>query len=134
MATEKEIQIQQHTQAPAEAERTRNRRVYSPDVDILEQKDAIVLLADMPGTDDKSVTITLDKNVLTLSGTVEPESFKGYTLKYAEYGIGDYQRSFTLSNMINQDKIEASVKDGVLRLILPKAEAAKARKIEVRAS
>ncbi len=133
MANEKEVQIQ-HTPAPAEAERTRNRRIYSPAVDILEKKDAIVLLADMPGTDDKSVTVTLDKNVLTILGTVEMEPLKDYTLEYAEYGIGDYQRSFSLSDLVNQDKIEASVKDGVLRLILPKAEAARETKIEVRAS
>jgi HSP20 family molecular chaperone IbpA len=133
MANEKEVQVQ-HTQAPAEVERTRNRRVYSPNVDILEKRDAIVLLADMPGVDDKSVNITLDKNILTLFGTVEMESLKGYNLEYAEYGMGDYQRSFTISSLIDQNKIEASVKDGVLRLILPKAEEAKARKIEVRAS
>jgi HSP20 family protein len=133
MATEKEVQIQ-HAQAPAEAERTRNRRVYSPPVDILEMKDAICLSADMPGVDEKSVDITLDNNILTISGTVEMEPLKDYTLDYAEYGIGDYQRSFTLSGNINQDKIEASMKNGVLRLVLPKAEAAKERKIEVRAS
>lgn len=133
MATEKEIQIQ-HTQAPAEAERTRNRRIYSPPVDILELKDAICLSADMPGVDEKSVDITLDNNVLTISGTVQMEPPKDYTLEYAEYGIGDYQRSFTLSENIDQNKIEASMKNGVLRLTLPKSEAAKERKIEVRAS
>ncbi len=132
MAKENEVQIQHE---PArQVEQTRNRKIYSPDVDIYEKEDAIVLLADMPGTDDKMVNITLDKNVLTIYGAVDMEPLKGYSLEYAEYGIGDYQRSFTLSNLIDQNKIDASVNNGVLRLVMHKAEAAKARKIEVRAT
>ena len=132
MAKETDVQI--HHEPARQVEQTRNRRIYSPDVDIYEKEEAIVLLADMPGIDDKSVNITLDKNLLTIHGIVEMEPLKGYNLEYAEYGIGDYQRSFTLSNLIDQNKIDASVKDGVLRLVMHKSEAAKARKIEVRAT
>lgn len=129
----KEIQVKQ-TQSQAEVEQTRDRNIYSSNVDIIEKDNAIVLIADMPGTDEKSVNITLEKNVLTIFGTVEAEMHKGHQLGYAEYGIGDYYRSFTLADDIDRNKIEAVVKDGVLRLTLPKAEEAQARRIEVKAS
>jgi HSP20 family molecular chaperone IbpA len=102
-------------------------------VDIYEAKDAIMLVADMPGVDEKTVDITLDKNILTISGAVEPDAFEGYQLGYSEYGTGDYQRSFTVSDEIDGDRIAATVKDGVLRVTLPKAEKVRARKIIVRA-
>ncbi|MFB3925594.1 MAG: Hsp20/alpha crystallin family protein [Syntrophales bacterium] len=134
MVNEKQ-ELQTHKkEAPVEAERTRNRRVYIPSVDIIEKKDAIILLADMPGVDENAVNIVLDKNVLTISGTVEVDHHKGYDLSYAEYGVGDYERAFTLSEGIDQDKIEATVTNGVLRLILPKAEPLRPKKIEVKAS
>ena len=69
---------------------------------------------------------------MTITGCVKPEISNGHKLVYAEYDTGDYQRAFTLSNEIDIDKIEASVQNGVLRLSLPKAEAAKPRKIEVK--
>jgi HSP20 family molecular chaperone IbpA len=120
-------------QSPSETERTRSRRVYIPSVDIYESKDAVMLVADMPGVDEKSVDITLEKSVLTISGAVDPDAFEGFHLAYSEYGTGDYQRSFTVSDEIDRDKIVATVRNGVLRLTLPKAEKVKAKKIAVRA-
>ncbi len=132
MANEvKQVQDEQLQEKP---EQTRVRRVYSPRVDIFEKDNAIVLLADMPGTDEKNINISLEKNILTITGEVDVEDRQGYQLEYAEYGIGDYSRSFTVSEDIDRDKIEATVKNGVLRLILPKAEAVKPRRIDVRAS
>jgi HSP20 family protein len=116
------------------AERTRARRAYVPRVDIYEIDDAIVMLTDIPGVDENSVDITLEKNVLSINGYVEPEQLDNYSLAYTEYEVGDYQRSFTLSDEIDRDKIEAIVKNGVLRLYLPKAGPAKTRKITVKAS
>jgi HSP20 family molecular chaperone IbpA len=116
------------------AERTRARRAYIPRVDIYETEDALFMLADMPGVDENSVDITLEKNVLSINGYVEPAQSDNYSLAYAEYGVGDYQRSFTLSDEIDRDKIEAIVQNGVLRLQLPKAGPAKTRKITVKAS
>ena len=101
-------------------ERTRSGRVYTPAVDIYETNEAIVLVADMPGVDESSVDVTLEKNVLTIYGRVQPWQFEGHSLRYAEYGIGDYQRSFTISNQIDWEHIEGSVSNGVLRLTLPK--------------
>jgi HSP20 family molecular chaperone IbpA len=114
-------------------ERTRAKRVYVPAVDIIERKEDIVLIADMPGVDDKSLDITLEKNTLTIDGRVDGNIPEGHRLRMSEYGTGDYHRVFTLSDEINKEKIEATVKSGVLRLTLPKAEAVKTRKIPVKA-
>ena len=115
----------------AQVERTRSTTVYTPDVDILEKDDAIIVFADIPGADQSSVDITLEKDVLSIYARVEPELPEKHQLLHAEYGVGDYQRSFTLSDEIERDKIEARVKNGVLRLVLPKAKTAQTRKIAV---
>ena len=81
---DKEMQ-KREASSPVETERTKSVKVFIPLVDICETKDAIVLLADMPGVDEKSVDITLEKNVLTLSGKVEPAAHGGYRAAYAEY-------------------------------------------------
>ncbi len=111
--------------------RAMTNRVYTPPVDIIEQKDYIILLADMPGVDANSVQITLDKDQLTIHGNVEHEEHKGHRLAVSEYGLGDYERTFTISNEIDRDNIKASMKDGVMRLTLPKAAVAQTRKIPV---
>jgi HSP20 family protein len=114
-------------------ERSRAAKVFNPDVDIIERKNDIVVIADMPGIDEASVDVTLENNVLSIYGKVDwdvPEKLK---LIHGEYGIGDYQRVFTLSGDVNREKIEATVNNGVLKIVLPKAEAAKTKKITVRA-
>jgi HSP20 family protein len=113
-------------------ERTRARKVYAPAADIVERKDDIIVTDDMPGVDEKSVDVTLEKNILTIYGRVEPEIPERQRLTLSEYGIGDYQRAFTVSDEVNREKIQASVKNGVLRLVLPKAETVKTRKIAVK--
>jgi len=113
-------------------ERTRAKRVYTPAVDIIEKDEEIYLLADMPGVDSESVDITLEKDTLTIYGKVEPEIPQGLRLTESEYGVGDYQRTFSLSDEIDRERIQAAVKNGVLRLTLPKAEAVKTRKIPVK--
>ena len=120
--------------AEGDVERTRARRCYVPRTDIYELGDDVFLAVDMPGVDDKSVDITLERNVLTINGYVDPVFPENYQMAYAEYDVGDYQRSFKLSDDVDRDRIEATVKDGVLRLRLPKADTAKARKIAVTAA
>lgn len=119
---------------PEGAERTRECQCFVPRSDIYELDDQIIIVADVPGVSEKSVEITLEKDILTINSYVEPVEWEGYSLSYAEYGIGDYQRSFRLPDQIDRDNIEAVLKDGVLRLFLPKAPQAKTRKIEVKAS
>jgi len=132
----KELQAQevekQEVQTEGGAERIRTVKCYVPRADIYETSDGLVLLADMPGVDENSIELTLEKNVLTINGTVEFERPVNYSMAYTEYEVGDYQRSFTLSDEIDRDNIQASVKNGVLRLYLPKAAPVKARKIAVK--
>jgi len=120
--------------APAEGvERTRNHKLYLPRVDILETKEAIRLTAEMPGVDTEHVTVSLEKDVLTIDGRVEWPEPSSHELLYSEFEVGDYHRAFSLSESIDQARIEATVRNGVLELVLPKAEAAKPRQISIKA-
>lgn len=108
-----------------------NRKIYAPAVDIFETANNILVIADMPGVDEKSVDITLEKNLLTIHGMIDSTTHDNLELVFSEYGVGDYQRTFSITDEIDRSNIKATVKDGVLKLILPKSERVKTRKIEV---
>ena len=108
-------------------------RVFVPRSDVYETDEAIVVVAEMPGVDEKSVDITLEKNVLTIVGRVSEVGPDGCRLVLAEYSSGDYERRFALSQAVDRDAIAAAVKNGVLTLTLPKAKEAMPRRIEVKA-
>jgi HSP20 family protein len=130
--TEKDLQLQEKQEAQTRGESTRNVPVFIPAVDIYESADGMVLLADMPGVSSEGVEIDLKEGQLTIRGTAREEGGGGRSL-LREYAVGDYYRQFTVSNLIDHSKIEASMKDGVLKVVLPKAEAAKPRKIAIKA-
>ncbi len=111
-------------------EPTRAGTWYVPEVDITESDDAIVLYTDLPGVKPENLDIDVKDGVLTLTAEVDPVS-DNRNLIWREYDIGGFQRRFTLGERIDQGKINASMKDGVLTLTLPKAEAHKPRKIQV---
>jgi HSP20 family protein len=115
-------------------EATRPGRVYQPDVDVAENQDKLLLWADMPGVDEKSIAVTLDDGELTIEGRVAVDDYANLQPLYTEYNIGDYVRRFRVSTDIDVDRIEARVVNGVLEIELPKAERVKARKIEVKAA
>jgi HSP20 family molecular chaperone IbpA len=115
------------------AEQTRPGLTFKPAVDIFETETGITLLADMPGVKANDLNIDLREDVLTLSGEVETPRSGDETEILREYRTGRYMRQFSLADTIDQSKIEAELQDGVLRLVLPKAEKAVPRKIEVRA-
>jgi HSP20 family protein len=123
----------QESATPDGTERTHACKVFVPLVDIVETDSALVLVSDMPGVDDKGVDITIDKNVLTIQGTVAPDIPDGFKLGYEEYGVGNYERAFTIPNEIDREGIQAVMKDGVLRLTLPKVKQMAARKVTVAA-
>jgi len=129
---EKELQAKAKAEAPAKAERVRPGRVFLPGVDIFETPETLVLVADMPGVAADKVMVDLKDNHLVISGEVAPPVGQGETMIEQEYYTGDFQREFHLGSLIDQGKIEATMKDGVLRLVLPKVEKAKPRKIEVK--
>ena len=115
------------------AEQTRPGPVYTPAVDIFETPDALTLLADMPGVKPSNLKIDLRDGVLTLVGVVEQKERTGVERLFVETEPGSYYRQFTLSDVIDQSRIEAKLTDGVLRLHLPKVEAVKPRQITVKA-
>ena len=131
--TTKEMEIQEQELVDEETERTRECRCFVPRTDIYEAGDDIILALDMPGINENAIEITLEKNILNVKGYAQIDDPGDYTLTLAEYETGDYERSFRVSDAIAKDKIDALYKDGVLRLTLPKAEQAKARKIAVKA-
>lgn len=106
---------------------------FMPAVDIFEKDDTTVIVADMPGVASEGIDVSLERHVLTLRGTVKPSAHEGYRGLSSEYREGDYFRAFTLSDEIDQSKIDATFKNGVLRLELPRAAEAKPRKIAVNA-
>jgi HSP20 family protein len=128
----KEIEMKHTTGSDiaSAAEITREGAVYTPRVDIWENEQELTLVADVPGVEPSGIEIDLRDNTLTIMGRVEPEKEeRRYMLK--EFGVGNYYRQFTLSEVIDQEKIAASVKNGVLTLTLPKVEKAKPRKIQI---
>ncbi|HUG91054.1 MAG TPA: Hsp20/alpha crystallin family protein [Planctomycetaceae bacterium] len=133
MRTESPELVNQDYQAAGETERTSSRPVYRPRVDILDTQDAVVLLADLPGVAEDGADVTLEKNVLTIRGSVAPAEDDGLQDVVTEYGIGEFERVFTLTDEIDRSAIEATMKDGVLRVRLPRAREAASRKIDVRA-
>lgn len=131
MADSKEMTVREKEAIERDGgEPTRSGVYYSPAVDIYENEAAITVYADLPGVDKDGLDINVEDNRLTITGAVaEPEG--RLQPIYAEYGVGGYTRSFQLGNTIDQSKINASLNDGVLRLVLPKADKLKPRKIEI---
>lgn len=119
---------------PAVPEQTRPGAVYSPTTDIFENDNSITVLADMPGVKAQDLRIDLRENVLTLTGRVSAPESPNESDVLREYQSGTFFRQFTLSETIDQAKIDAKLTDGVLRLELPKIERAKPRQIAVRTS
>ena len=130
---DKELQVREKRELQADAERTKPGLVFTPAVDIFESEQAITLLADMPGVASNGVTIDLQNDELKVKGEVEPPESESETYLLREYETGRFHRHFSLSDRIDQSKISATMKDGVLRLVLPKVEKVKPRKIEVKA-
>jgi HSP20 family molecular chaperone IbpA len=130
MSEKKELE----TRGDREVEPTRSGPVFTPPVDIFETEDKISVLADMPGVSSDNLTIDLRESVLTLNGvakTLEGDKEEDVLREFPS--AGTYFRRFTLAETIDQSKIEATLRDGVLRLELPKVEAAKPRTISIKA-
>jgi HSP20 family protein len=131
---EKEMVRQEKREVKKTGEKMRPGPVFIPAVDILENQNEIMVLADMPGVDGKDVNVDLENDVLTIRGAVSPLEGEKEAPVYQEFNWGDYYRQFTLAEVIDQEKIAAKMDDGVLRLTLPKKEKAKPKKIQVSVS
>jgi HSP20 family protein len=131
MTASKELQAKEKQEVSSPAEQTRPGLVFTPAVDIFETDQQLILLADMPGVATEDISIDLRDGVLTISGEVKPWETADEQDVLVEFEIGRYYRQFSLSEVIDQDKIDAQLNDGVLKLMLPKAAKAQPRKITV---
>jgi HSP20 family protein len=130
----KALEVQEQEVAQTDGtERISPKTTFVPRADIYETDENVVVIVDMPGVSDDTIDVTLEKNILAIRGSSIHENPEGYSLAFSEYEVGDYERSFRLTDQINREGIEANYRDGVLSLTLPKAEQAKARKIGVTA-
>lgn len=133
MVDSNELKIKEKAKVAAHEQPKRELR-FVPAVDIFETDKEITVLADMPGVKTDDLTIDLRENTLTLEGHVTPFEAAEEQDVLVEFEVGTYWRQFTISEVIDQSKIEANLKDGVLRLSLPKIGKAQPRKITVKAA
>lgn len=105
---------------------------FTPPIDIHEGPDGLVLEADLPGAVEQNLRIELEDNVLSLYARIDPAIPEGARLLHEEYRVGDYQRSFIIGDEVDRDRITAELTNGVLRLVLPKADRKRTRRIEIK--
>jgi HSP20 family molecular chaperone IbpA len=131
MPKEQELQVQQKREVQQKQESTSPSRQFMPVTDIFETDQALSLIVEMPGVKKENVDVQVENDVLTIQGRIDFSNYEGLQPVYTEYNVGDYTRSFQLLSKIDQGKIKAQLRDGVMTLVLPKAEKAKSRKIAV---
>ena len=126
-----EIQARDKQEVKAASEETTPGRVFSPHVDIFEDDEALTIVADMPGVPSENVSIDLQEDVLTLTGTPSLAIPEKEEFILQEFDTGKYFRQFRLSEVIDQANVKAKLDQGVLRVTLPKIKPAKPRKITI---
>ena len=131
MATGQELQVQEKRELQKKDELTAPARIFLPTTDIYEDEQNLTVVMEMPGVDKANVDVNIEDGVLTVEGRIDFGKYESMQPLYTEYNIGNFRRSFSLSNSVAQDKIRADMNNGVLTLTLPKAEQAKPRKIAV---
>ena len=131
MAPQPELQVQQKREVEQKQESTIPARQFLPVTDIFETGHALTLVVEMPGVKKENVDVRVENDVLTIDGRVDFSNYEGLQPLYTEYNVGNYFRSFQLSSKIDQTGINAQLQDGIMTLVLPKAETAKPRKISV---
>jgi HSP20 family protein len=114
------------------AESTRTGPTFIPATDIIERSDALLMILDVPGANPETLDVSLDERVLTISAQSMATEPEGSRPLYTEYRDGSYERRFVISDQIDGDNIDAVLKNGVLRLTLPKAAQSPAKKISVK--
>jgi HSP20 family protein len=124
----------QHTNGRQEVATTSNAAVFTPATDVIETADSYEVTVNMPGVREQEMEATLENDLLTIRGHAETVQYPNMRLAYQEYDSGDYRRVFTLTDKIDREHISATVKDGVLRVVLPKSEGGKAKKIAIKAA
>jgi len=128
-----ELKIQEKKAVQPNGEATKTDTYFAPHVDIFETETDVVVLADVPGVLPEGIDLSLEDNILTIQGHRETPQHLG-RLILEEYETGHYLRRFTVAETIDQESIEASMTNGVLKVRLPKVGPAQPKKIEVKIS
>lgn len=113
------------------AESSQSLRMLLPKADIYESEDAFMLIVDLPGVSEQDINVNVDNNTLTIEAKASKEDLEGFELVYTEFAVANYKRQFHISDAIETDSISADLKDGTLRLTLPKHAVHKPRTIKV---
>jgi HSP20 family molecular chaperone IbpA len=132
MPSTQELQVQKKREMESKEETTIPARVFLPNADIYETPSDLQVVLEMPGIEKNNVDIRVKDGVLQVEGRLDLSKYSGLHPLYTEYNVGHYARSFQLSSKIDQNKIAAEMKNGVLSLTLPKVEEAKPRTIQIR--
>jgi HSP20 family molecular chaperone IbpA len=133
MAPAQELEVQPKRELEKREESTTPVRSFVPNTDIFETEDALMVVMELPGVDREHTEITVEDNVLGVSGRIDFSKYEKLQPVYTEYNIGHFRRTFSLApSSIDEQKISADMKDGVLTLTLPKAERIKPRTIQLR--
>jgi HSP20 family protein len=132
MASKQELQVQQKRELETNGEATIPARTFLPTADIFEAENALHVILEMPGVEKDNINVSVREGVLSIDGRLDFSKYKDLQPLYTEYNIGNYSRSFRLSSAIDQTKIVAELRDGVLSLTLPKVEEAKPRAIQIK--
>jgi len=117
-----------------EGESTRPGLVFRPDVDILEEAERFVIFADLPGADENSIDVRLDRGTLSLDARLATAPEERWSPLHAEYRLGSYHREFRISEDIDASGVSARMRDGVLELELPKSAERRPRSVPVQAA
>jgi len=130
MAQTQELSVQQKKELASKDEKTVPSRYFVPNTDIYETEEALTLVMEIPGVEKKDLDVQLENDVLRVEGRIDFSKYEGLEPVYAEYNVGHFVRSFTLSNKVDQEGIRAELAEGLLTLTLQKAKSAAQRRIE----
>jgi HSP20 family molecular chaperone IbpA len=131
MASSQALALREKKELAAKEEKTVPGRYYVPYTDIYETDETLTVVMEMPGVEKKDLGVTLENDVLRVDGRIDFSNYEGMEPVYTEYNVGHYTRSFTLSNKIDQEKINAQLDGGVLTLTLPKGKDVLPRQIAI---
>lgn len=132
MTTSHDLAVREKRELAAKEEKTVPGRFYVPYTDVYETSDALTVVMEMPGVDRGNVDVALENDVLRVEGKIDFSKYQGLEPVYTEYNVGNYTRSFSLSDKVDQENISAQLEDGVLTLVLHKVAAARPRRIAVK--
>jgi len=131
MADKQELQVQKKREVEKGQESTTPTRAFVPSADIYESENALTVVLEMPGVSKEDIDVGIEDGVLTVEAGIDFSKYDDLQPVYSEYNVGPFRRTFRISSQIDQNGINAKLQDGIITLELPKAEAAKPRRIQV---